>query len=317
MPDEQRLAQLPDLRGDAPAGAALEPAPPAPARSTSTTPGTAAAGALQDRRELELRSAAARTATTAMPSRTPLVSAPKLSAALGVDVHLKLETENPTRSFKDRMAASAVAAAQGFGIETILCASTGNLGAAVAARCAAAGLEGVDPRSDRCGRVRWRPPRATARACSRCAARSRTAGASSTSSSTSSRGASSEGNLRPFAVEGVKTIAYEIAEQLGWETPDAVVSPVASGTLFAKLAQGFAELAELGLVTRRAAADVRRPARGVRAGRDGVGRRAAAVARHAAHGRRGRSPSAIRATATSRSAPPACPAARSPPCRRS
>ena len=57
-----------------------------------------------------------------------------------------------------------------------------------------------------------------------------------------------EGNLRPFAVEGIKTIAYEIAEQLGWETPDAVVSPVASGTLLAKLAQGFAELDDLGLV---------------------------------------------------------------------
>ena len=57
-----------------------------------------------------------------------------------------------------------------------------------------------------------------------------------------------EGNLHPFAVEGIKTISYEIAEQLGWETPDAVVSPVASGTLFAKLAQGFVELADLGLV---------------------------------------------------------------------
>jgi threonine synthase len=58
-----------------------------------------------------------------------------------------------------------------------------------------------------------------------------------------------EGNLHPFAVEGIKTIAYEIAEQLGGETPDAVVSPVASGTLFAKLAQGFVELADLGRVT--------------------------------------------------------------------
>jgi threonine synthase len=57
-----------------------------------------------------------------------------------------------------------------------------------------------------------------------------------------------EGNLHPFAVEGIKTIAYEIAEQLGWETPDAVVSPIGSGTLFAKLAQGFHELADLGLV---------------------------------------------------------------------
>ena len=60
-----------------------------------------------------------------------------------------------------------------------------------------------------------------------------------------------EGNLQPFAVEGIKTIAYEIVEQLDWEMPDAVVSPVASGALFAKLAQGFVELAELGLVADR------------------------------------------------------------------
>jgi threonine synthase len=58
-----------------------------------------------------------------------------------------------------------------------------------------------------------------------------------------------EGNLHPFAVEGIKTIAYEIAEQLGWETPDAMVSPVASGTLFAKLAQGFVELGDRGLLS--------------------------------------------------------------------
>ena len=50
---------------------------------------------------------------TAMPSRTPLVPAPRISAALDIDVHLKLETANPTHSFKDRMAASAVAAAHG------------------------------------------------------------------------------------------------------------------------------------------------------------------------------------------------------------
>ena len=60
-----------------------------------------------------------------------------------------------------------------------------------------------------------------------------------------------EGNLQPFAVEGIKTIAYEIAEQLDWELPDAIVSPVASGALFAKLAQGFVELDELGLVADR------------------------------------------------------------------
>jgi threonine synthase len=60
-----------------------------------------------------------------------------------------------------------------------------------------------------------------------------------------------DGNLLPFAVEGIKTISYEIAEQLDWQTPDAIVSPIASGALFAKLAQGFVELSELELVADR------------------------------------------------------------------
>lgn len=183
----------------------------------------------------------------AMPGPTPLVPAPRISAALDVQVFLKLETANPTYSFKDRMAASAVAAAQGFGIETLFCASNGSLGAAVAARCAAAGLESVilsPADADE-------PARPSA-----------TYGASVFTI----RGTYEdcrrlerelehlfpwgflEGNLHPFAVEGIKTIAYEIAEQLGWDAPAAIVSPVASGALFSKLAQGFAELAGLGLI---------------------------------------------------------------------
>ena len=174
--------------------------------------------------------------------------APRISAALDLDVRLKLETASATHSFKDRMAASAVAAAQAFGIETLFCASTGNLGAAVAAGCAAAGLEGVIlcPAD---GDEQVLP--------------SATYGASYFAV----RGTFEdcrrlerelehlfpwgflEGNLHPFAVEGIKTIAYELAEQLDWQTPDAVVAPIGSGMLFAKLAQGFVELAALGLVS--------------------------------------------------------------------
>ena len=55
------------------------------------------------------------------------------------------------------------------------------------------------------------------------------------------------GNLHALAAEGAKTIAYEIVEQLGGHTPDAVVAPVASGTLFSKLAQGFDEALAVGL----------------------------------------------------------------------
>ena len=183
---------------------------------------------------------------TALPGPTPLVRAPRVSAALGIDVRLKLETANPTSSFKDRMAASAVKAAEEFGFETVLCSSSGNLGAAVAARCAAAGLEAMilTPAG---GDV-------TLPAGAQQASVFRVRGTLEESRQLEHELESFfpwgfvDGNLQPFAVEGIKTIAYEIAEQLGWETPDAIVGPVASGALVAKLAQGFVELAALGLV---------------------------------------------------------------------
>jgi threonine synthase len=184
---------------------------------------------------------------TAIPSRTPLVPAPRVSSALGIDVQLKLETANPTSSFKDRMAASAVKAAQEFGFETVLCTSTGNLGAAVAARCADAGLETLiltpaggaelvlPPGAERTSVLRVRGTLEDCRRLERELASLFPWGFL-------------DGNLQPFAVEGIKTIAYEIAEQLDWQMPDAIVSPVASGALLAKLAQGFVELAELELI---------------------------------------------------------------------
>jgi threonine synthase len=55
-------------------------------------------------------------------------------------------------------------------------------------------------------------------------------------------------NLRPYYAEGSKTLAYETAEQLGWQIPDRVISPVASGSLFTKIARGFEEWIDLGLL---------------------------------------------------------------------
>jgi threonine synthase len=55
-------------------------------------------------------------------------------------------------------------------------------------------------------------------------------------------------NLRAYYAEGSKTLAFEIAEQLGWELPDAVVAPIASGSLFTKIWQGFDQFVRLGLV---------------------------------------------------------------------
>ncbi len=181
------------------------------------------------------------------PGMTPLVHAPRLSGALGIELLLKLEDANPTHSFKDRIAASAVSAAHAFGLQTLCCASTGNLGEAVAARAAAAGLEAVIlcPIEDV----------AVAPAASYGA---RVFGVDGTFDDCRELERELEalfpwgflsGNLHAIASEGAKTIAYEIVEQLGAVMPDAVVSPVASGTLFAKLAQGFDEAAAVGLGT--------------------------------------------------------------------
>ena len=181
-------------------------------------------------------------ADDATPGMTPLIAAPRLSDALGIELLLKLEDANPTHSFKDRMAASAVAAAEAFGFQTVCCASTGNLAEAVAARCAAAGLEAVVlcPGDD-VGPVS--------------AYGARVFGVGGTFDDCRALERQLQdlfpwgfvgGNLHALASEGAKTIAYEIAEQLDRRLPDAVVAPVASGTLFAKLAQGFDEATTIG-----------------------------------------------------------------------
>jgi threonine synthase len=183
------------------------------------------------------------------PGLTPLVRAPRLAEALGVgELYLKLDTANPTHSFKDRVVAVATAKAQELGLTTIACSSTGNLANAVAARAAAEGLDAavfcpadlepekltptavygatlyaVDGTYDDCSRL-------------------------TVELSFELPWAFVNVGLRSYYAEGSKTLAYEIAEQLGWELPDVVVAPIASGSLYTKLHQGFADLLELGLV---------------------------------------------------------------------
>ncbi len=226
-----------------------------------------------------------------------------------LDLYLKLESENPTRSYKDRIGTVAVSAALDLGLSTLCCSSTGNLGDAVAAAASATGLEAVilvpagsasaAIEADHRG-VSVLAVRGTYDDCRRLELEL---------GSLFPWGFVS-GNLHPFASEGAKTISFEIAEQLGWQLPDAVVCPAASGTLFAKLAQGFAELTRAGLA--------REPLpRMFAAQAEGASPIAAAFAddrahltRAVAHPRQRRLRSATRPTATSRSAPRAQPAAR-------
>src|SRR5215211_972609 len=187
---------------------------------------------------------------TALPAGcTPLQRAPRLAERLGLgDVWVKNDTANPTHSFKDRVVAVALAKAQELGYEVVACASTGNLAGAVAAHAAAAGLESyVFIPSD----LEEQKVLATGvygthlvavrgnyddvnRLC--------------TELSGERDWAFVNVNLRPYYSQGSKTIAFEIAEQLGFELPDRVVAPIASGSLFTKIARGFEEWIEVGLL---------------------------------------------------------------------
>jgi threonine synthase len=183
------------------------------------------------------------------PGLTPLVPAPRLAAEVGVgELWLKLDTANPTHSFKDRVVAVAACKAQELGLGTLACSSTGNLAGAVAARAAAEGLEAAvfcpaDLEPEKLAAAAVYGPRiyavnGTYDHCSRL----------SVELSFELPWGFVNVNLRSYYAEGSKTIAYELAEQLGWEAPDAVVIPIASGALFHKVGQGFADLEALGLL---------------------------------------------------------------------
>jgi threonine synthase len=183
------------------------------------------------------------------PGWTPLVAAPRLASELGVgEVLLKLDHCNPTHSFKDRVVGVASAKALEVGADTLACASTGNLGNAVAARAAKLGLRSVvlyphtvEPEKLRATAVygsEMVAVRGSYDDCSRLVVEL----------ASELDWAFVNVNLRAYYAEGSKTVAFEIAEQLGWEFPDAVVAPIASGSLFTKLWQGFEQLGRVGLV---------------------------------------------------------------------
>jgi len=178
-----------------------------------------------------------------------LRSAPRLAAELGLKkLWLKLETSNPTHSFKDRVVSVALSVARSFGYDTVACASTGNLANSVAAHAAASGMRSVVliPAGLERGKVL-----ATSvfqgtvieidgsyddvnRVCAELAGRVPWAFVNV--------------NVRPYYAEGSKTLGFEIAEQLGWRTPDAVVIPVASGALLTKVGKALRELHRVGLL---------------------------------------------------------------------
>ncbi len=180
---------------------------------------------------------------------TPLQRAPRLAEALGLrEVYVKNDTANPTHSFKDRVVAVAVAKAQELGYQVVACPSTGNLANAVAAHSAAAGLDSyVFIPAD----LEEQKVLATGVYGTNLVAVRGTyddVNRLCTELSGDRDWAFVNVNVRPYYAEGSKTIAYEICEQLGFELPDRIVAPVASGSLFTKIARGIEEWIEVGLV---------------------------------------------------------------------
>jgi threonine synthase len=187
------------------------------------------------------------------PGFTPLVQAPRLAEALGLrELYLKLDTSNPTHSFKDRVVAVACAKAQELGLKTLACSSTGNLAAAVAARAAVEGLEAAVFCPAGLEREKLLATAAYGATIYEVLGSYDDCSRLTVELSFELPWAFVNVGLRAYYAEGSKTLAFEVAEQLGWRLPDAVVCPVASGALFSKIGRGFGEFLDLGLVQGRA-----------------------------------------------------------------
>jgi len=187
---------------------------------------------------------------TTEPGYSRLIRADNLAAELGMHrLWIKDDRDNPTHSFKDRVVAVALAAATQLGFKVLACPSTGNLANAVAAAAARAGIRSVvmvpanlelpkiittsvyggtfitvDGTYDDVNRL------------------------ASELAGEHPDWAFVNVNVRPYYAEGSKTLAFEIAEQLGWRVPDQVVVPIASGAQLVKVDKGLGELTRLGLV---------------------------------------------------------------------
>ena len=201
---------------------------------------------------------------------TPLVHARNLGEAWGLrELYLKNDAVcHPTWSFKDRVVSVAVSKARELGLDTVACASTGNLANSVAAHAAEAGLPAYVfvPTGLESGKVLgtlvYGPVLFLVegtyddvnRLCSELADRHAWAFVNV--------------NLRPYYAEGSKTVGYEIVEQLGWRAPAHVVVPCAGGALLTKIWKALGELRDLGLVDAVADADARGAGRGLRPHRD-------------------------------------------------
>ena len=180
---------------------------------------------------------------------TPLVRAEKLGKELGLNnLYVKNDSVNPTFSFKDRPAGVAISKAKEFGLSSVGCASTGNLAAATAAHAAKANLPCYifAPSDIEHAKI--------AQALSYGANYISVDGTYDDANRIAAQIGDSKGvgivniNMRSYYVEGSKTLAYEVAEQLDWQVPDQLVVPTGSGAMLNAICKGFEELETVSLV---------------------------------------------------------------------
>jgi threonine synthase len=184
------------------------------------------------------------------PGLTRLIRADRLAKALGIRrLWVKDDTGNPTHSFKDRVVAVALAAARQLGFRVLACPSTGNLANAVAAAAARAGWESVVLIPSSLERAKVLTTAVYDGALIAVDGTYDDVNRLATELAAEHEDwAFVNVNVRPYYAEGSKTLAYEVAEQLGWRLPDQIVVPIASGSQLTKVDKGFREFTELGLV---------------------------------------------------------------------
>src|SRR5215468_4626846 len=184
------------------------------------------------------------------PGWTRLVRADQLASVLGMrELWIKDERANPTHSFKDRVVGVALAAAVELGFKVLACPSTGNLANAVAAAAARAGIRAVVliPADLEAQKVIG----SAVYGCTLVAVHGTYDDVNRLASELADERddwAFVNVNVRPYYAEGSKTIGFEVAEQLGWELPEQIVVPVASGAQLVKIDKAFRELVAAGLI---------------------------------------------------------------------
>jgi threonine synthase len=180
---------------------------------------------------------------------TPLIKAENLGKELGLNnLYIKNDSVNPTFSFKDRPAGIAVSKAKEFDLSAVGCASTGNLAAATAAHAAKGGFPCYvfAPSDIEHAKI--------AQALSYGSKYIAVDGTYDDANRIAAQIGDSKGigivniNMRSYYVEGSKTLAYEVAEQLDWQVPDQLIVPVGSGAMLNAICKGFEELQDVSLL---------------------------------------------------------------------